>query len=275
MHGASTLLCSPEQLLQYLPHMVWTSRPDGFTNFINQYGLTYLGVDLESFQGWGWLRCVHPADVARSLESWSDSTSSGQPYDIEYRMRTASGEYRWQHSKAEPVRDKDGTIQCWIGSTVETERWKLHEQYLRSANRQIDETVTVLSLLENHSPVGFALVDSNFRFTRVNEAFAEITGLPRSNHLGQTVESVLPHLWQKLCPFPETVLQTQQPILNCEIAGETPSQPGELRHWLLSYHPVVLDDDVLGIGIIMREITDQKQVEQQLHDLLAMREDEA
>ncbi len=275
MSGAATAHCSPEQLLEHLPHIIWTSRPDGFTTYINQHGREYLGVETSDFLGWGWLRCVHPADVGRTLEAWSEATATGLPYNVEYRIRTACGDYRWQHSRAESLCGDDGTITCWIGSTVETERWKQHEQYLRSANRQIDETVTVLSLLENHSPVGFALVDTNFRFIRVNEALAEMSGLPRCDHRGQTMEAVLPQLWLKLRPAYETVLQTQQPVLHYVLEGETPARPGEQRQWLSSCHPVAVDGEILGVGIIVREITDQKQVEQQLQSLLTTRSDRA
>jgi PAS domain S-box-containing protein len=262
-----------EQLLEHLPQIIWTSRPDGFTTYINQYGRKYLGVELDAVVGWAWLRFVHPADVVRTLEAWTDSFASGRAYDLEFRMRIASGDYRWQHCRGEAVSKEDGSIEYWIGSCIEIERWKQNEHHLRSANRQIDETVAVLSLLENHTPVGFGIVDTSLRFIRVNEALAEIDGMSRGDHLGKTVESVLPHLWQSLRPAYETVLRTQQPVLNCRIEGETPARPGGLRRWLASYHPVIFGDEFLGVGIIVREITAQQQVEQQLHDLLAAQSD--
>lgn len=275
MSGTATTHCSAEQLLEHLPQIIWTSRPDGFTTYINQYGREYLGVETADFLGWGWLRSVHPADVGRTLEAWSEATATGLPYSVEYRIRIACGDYRWQHSRAESLCGDDGSITCWVGSTVETERWKQHEQHLRSANQQIDETVTVLSLLENHSPVGFALIDTKFRFIRVNEALAEMTGMSRCDHRGQTVEAVLPQLWPKLRPILETVSRTQQPVLNHEVVGETPARPGEQRQWVSSYHPVMVNDEFLGVGIIVREITAQKQVEQQLQALLVTRSNEA
>ncbi|RYD76185.1 MAG: PAS domain S-box protein [Verrucomicrobiaceae bacterium] len=269
MAGAPPNTCPPEQLLNHLPHLIWTTRADGFTTFVNEYGRKYLGVDLEDLVGWGWLRCVHPADVVRALEAWTETIATGRAFDMEFRMRVASGDYCWQHCTGNAIRKEGGGIDYWIGSCVEIERWKQQEHHLRSANRQIDETIAVLSLLENQAQVGFGIVDNNLRYIRVNDALAEINGVSRFEHLGRTVEEVLPRLWQRLRPVYETVLKMQQPVLNCRIEGETPAHPGEPRQWLTSYHPVVFGDEFLGVGMIVREITAQRQVEQQLHDLLA------
>ncbi|TAJ94214.1 MAG: PAS domain S-box protein [Gammaproteobacteria bacterium] len=117
------------------------------------------------------------------------------------------------------------------------------------------------------TPVGLALMDRNFRFVRINEQMAAINGKPVAAHLGRTIEEVLPELTPVLMPIYRRVLDCGESVINVEIHGETPAEPGVPRDWLASYHPLsAAGGSVSGISIAVVEITGQKRAEAALRE---------
>src|ERR1051325_8220298 len=90
----------------------------------------------------------------------------------------------------------------------------------------------------SNASVGLCIVDANLRFVQINEALARMNGLPIEEHLGRTLATVLPKVGPVLESILQKVMSTGQPILNAEIAGEVPSEPGVIRNWIGSYFPV-------------------------------------
>ncbi|NJK58005.1 MAG: PAS domain-containing protein [Pleurocapsa sp. SU_5_0] len=120
------------------------------------------------------------------------------------------------------------------------------------------------------APVGLCFLDRERRYIQMNERLAEINGLPVSEHLGRTVREILPELADIQEPIFEQVFQTGQPILDVEVQGTTPAQPGVERYWLANYYPLTgVNEQPLGINITVLEITDRKQAEQERDRILA------
>jgi PAS domain S-box-containing protein len=129
-----------------------------------------------------------------------------------------------------------------------------------------EKALALLDTLQTHAPVGFAFLDSHFRFARINETLAAMNDLPASDHLGRTVAEIVPNLWPQVQPLFQRAL-AGEPILDIEISGETPSRPGERRYWLESFYPVrVRGDEITGIGVVVLEITERKRAEAAAHD---------
>ncbi|WP_164019444.1 PAS domain-containing protein [Pyxidicoccus trucidator] len=115
------------------------------------------------------------------------------------------------------------------------------------------------------APVGLALLDLDFRFIHINDALADMNGLPREAHLGRKLRDVLPELWPFVEPHYRQVLETGQPVLNLEVTGATPKEVGVSRHFQVNYYPVREGTDaVQGIGIAVVEITESKRSHQAL-----------
>jgi PAS domain S-box-containing protein len=115
------------------------------------------------------------------------------------------------------------------------------------------------------APIGLAIVDSHLRFIKVNATLAQINGLTIQDHLGKTLQEIIPDLAPSLEPTYRKVLKTGKPIFNEEISGETQSRPGYLRHWVATYFPTTgWAEDSRGVGVIMVEITERKKIEEQL-----------
>jgi PAS domain S-box-containing protein len=125
-------------------------------------------------------------------------------------------------------------------------------------HRDVQDTAVLLDTLLDTAPVGFAFFDTQLRYVRLNEALAEIDGLPVDEHIGRTVEDVLPDLDPRLHEAFHEVLSSGAPIVEFEVGGQTPAQPGEERTWLASIYPVAgADGSILGLGIVVVEITDR------------------
>jgi signal transduction histidine kinase/ActR/RegA family two-component response regulator len=151
-----------------------------------------------------------------------------------------------------------------ISVIIDVSDLKRAEQELRAAKRQSDESLALLDTLQSAAPIGFAFVDLSFRYVRVNDALAAINGLSAQGHIGKTVEGVLPSLWPTIGRICQEVLERNEAVANIEVSGETPARPGEPRHWLASFYPVRVHDSVIGIGVALIEVTEQRRVEAQL-----------
>jgi PAS domain S-box-containing protein len=147
-------------LADTMPQIVWTARPDGWSDYYNQRWFDYTGMTLEETQGWGWQPVLHPDDVQKCVDIWSESVRTGKNYQIEYRFRRASdGQYRWHLGRAFPLRNEKGKIIKWFGSSTDIDDQKRSEEALRqalqekqaaceaaeTANRVKDEFLAVLS----------------------------------------------------------------------------------------------------------------------------------
>lgn len=108
-----------ETLADALPHMVWSTLPDGYHDYYNARWYEFTGVPNGSTDGEAWKGMFHPDDQERAWAVWRESLASGEPYEIEYRLRHYSGEYRWTLGRAMPMRDQNGRIIRWIGTCTE------------------------------------------------------------------------------------------------------------------------------------------------------------
>ena len=123
-----TRLASEEQyhaLADAMPQIVWTARPDGDLDYYNQRWFDYTGTTLEETQGRGWEMMLHPDDLQRSVDNWTQAVRTGHSYEDEYRFkRAADGVYRWHLARAVPVFGADGQILKWIGTCTDIEEKK-------------------------------------------------------------------------------------------------------------------------------------------------------
>ncbi len=133
-------------LADSMPQIFWTARPDGFLDYYNQRWFDYTGMNLEQTIGWGWEPVLHPDDVQMCVDVWSESVRTGNEYSIEYRFNRASdAQYRWFLGRAIPLRDENGQIVKWFGSSTDIHDQKIARKVAEQANRIKDEFLAVLS----------------------------------------------------------------------------------------------------------------------------------
>ncbi len=179
------------------------------------------------------------------------------------------------HPLKNPLGEITGAINCFHDITErkaseETLRQRAVE--LAKAQRETLETLALVDALISNAPIGMAYYDPDLRFVRLNQALADINGLPLVSHMGRTIPELLPGLPEKSLDQFRQVLATGRPILNYEVRGETPKAPGELRWWLVNYYPVLVPTEdgrtkeTLGVGVAVLEITQQKRSEAALRE---------
>jgi PAS domain S-box-containing protein len=126
-------------IIDTAPTLIHTGRPDGFLDFFNKRWLEYLGVGLKEVQGWHWTRVVHPDDVDKLVAEWRASLASGVPLEVEARVRGADGQYRWFLHRKCPLRDEQGSIVRWYGSSMDIDDRKRAEDALQRSEFYLSE----------------------------------------------------------------------------------------------------------------------------------------
>ena len=121
-----------------------------------------------------------------------------------------------------------------------------------------------LERLYEAAPVGLCLLDHELRYVRINERLAAMNGRPVSEHIGRTFQEVIPELVPTLEPVLRRVM-TGEAVLNIDIHGTTAAEPRVERDWLASYYPLTSKDGiVVGISIVVQDVTQHKQAERAL-----------
>jgi PAS domain S-box-containing protein len=128
-----------------MPQMVWSAQPDGFHDYFNDQWYSFTGVPHGSTDGDGWNALFHPDEQLLAWEKWRHSLPTGAIYEIEYRLRHHSGQYRWVLGRALPVRGEDGQIVRWMGTCTDIHAQKMAEDALRRENVRKDEFLAMLA----------------------------------------------------------------------------------------------------------------------------------
>src|SRR6266403_652162 len=119
------------------PAFIHTARPDGYLDYFNRGWLDFLGKSLEEVCGWRWTESVHPEDVATLVQKWHGALASGEPLEVEARVRRADGSYRALLHRNVPLHDEQGKIVKWFGSSIDIEGRKCAEEQLRRSAQEL------------------------------------------------------------------------------------------------------------------------------------------
>ncbi|MEA2263390.1 MAG: hypothetical protein QOJ51_6215 [Acidobacteriaceae bacterium] len=115
-------------VVETIPAMAFSARPDGSAEFVNRPWLDYSGLSEKGNLDYGWQLTIHPDDRDEHLNKWQASLAIGAPFENESRQRGANGEYRWFLVRAVPLRDEHGNVLKWYGTLTDIEDRKRAEQ---------------------------------------------------------------------------------------------------------------------------------------------------
>jgi PAS domain S-box-containing protein len=128
-----------------MPQMVWSTLPDGYHDYYNQRWYEFTGMPEGSTDGDAWNGIFHPEDQERAWGLWQHSLRTGEPYEIQYRLRHRSGEYRWTLGRALPIYSDAGKITRWMGTCTDIHDQKVAEERLKEADARKDEFLAMLA----------------------------------------------------------------------------------------------------------------------------------
>jgi PAS domain S-box-containing protein len=120
------------ELVDNLPELAWSAQADGSIDFYNRRWFEYTGTTLEEMQGWGWEKVHDSAMLPDVVARWRRSLDAGTPFEMEFPLRRADGEFRWFMTRVQPLRDGAGKVIRWFGVNSD-----IHEQ--RELGRRAEE----------------------------------------------------------------------------------------------------------------------------------------
>jgi len=226
-------------IIDTIPGMIWSARPDGVIDFVNQRWIDFGGGAWSGDAGaWDWLRSVHPDDVPEVREKWTAHLASGEPYELEMRVRRADGEYRWFMTRAVPLRDETGAIVRWYGTNVDIQDRKEAEKTIRQKESEQREARTAvaealesvrksedrLRLVIDTIPamVASSLPDGTLDFA--NKRWEEYSGIVLQDSPARSLNDASEAGWANAI-HPDDAVRHFESWLACTAAGE----PGEIE----------------------------------------------
>jgi PAS domain S-box-containing protein len=130
-------------LANAMPQIVWTARSDGLIDYYNQRWFDYTGMTYDQSLEWAREPALHPDDVQKCIEQWTHSFTTGEPYQIEYRLkRVSDGTYRWHLGRALAIRNESGQIGRWFGTSTDIDDHKRAEAEISVLNETLEQRVT-------------------------------------------------------------------------------------------------------------------------------------
>ena len=125
-----------------MPQIVWSTRADGYHDYYNRRWYELTGRRPDQNPGEGWAPALHPDDQNQAWTRWRHSLATGEPYESEYRLRTADGLYRWMLGRAVPIRDLEtGAIARWFGTCTDIEDTVAARETLARSREELERLV--------------------------------------------------------------------------------------------------------------------------------------
>jgi PAS domain S-box-containing protein len=242
------------QIINTIPALAWSARPDGSAEFFNQQYLDFVGLSAEQASGWGWTAAVHPDDSNELANAWQRIMASKEPGEAEARMRGHDGEYRWFLFRASPVRDEQGNIVKWYGTNTDIDDLKKAEAAQQSSERNLREITNVIpTVIHVLRPDGSVLY--------VNQRAMDYTGL--------TMADVLKEDYRARVFHPEDLERIREerrdslthPVL-FENEQRALGKDGKYRWFLARYNPLLNEQGEIDRWYVASfDIEDRKRAE--------------
>jgi PAS domain S-box-containing protein len=239
-------------LAESAPLFVWTTLADGTLDYLNRRFLDYLALGPEQLRQPAPLRsAIHPADVARVDAVWRESLHSGQPFEIEYRLRRgADGSYRWFLARGVPIREDDSIIARWVGSCTDIEDRKRNEEiqrFLAETSALLASSLDYRTTLTDVAKLCVPTLADACVIDVVDDASSTPRTLASSSsEVEQWLESRLLQLageWHSRAELSQRVVEGGSPLSD-DTRGHDAAREREVVAWMLV--PLVAQHQVLG-----------------------------
>jgi PAS domain S-box-containing protein len=244
-------------VIDTIPTMAWSLRPDGVVDFVNQRWIDYTGISFnEALQAPNSI--VYPDDLPRVLEKWVRDMSSGEPSEDELRLRRADGEYRWFLVRTVPLRDEQGEIIKWYGTSTDIEDRK-------QAEETVWQSLNLLRAISEGTIDAMYAKDRDGRYLMINTAGARFEGRTPEEVIGlDDTQLFSGETLERIIERDRAVLETGDTRTDEDIV----TAPDGLHRVHLTTKGPLRDPagTVVGLFGVSRDITENKRAEQALRE---------
>jgi PAS domain S-box-containing protein len=247
--------------------LIITRQSDGVIIEVNDSWRQMLGYGGDEVIGKGWAHFDFPIDPVDRRQVRAILEEQGYIRDFEMAIKRKSGEALIARISIEPIELRGEP--CFVTIVHDITQRKQAEEALRESEEQARRQLAYVEAIYATAPVGLCFVDTDLQYLSINERLAEINGCSVKEHLGRTVREVIPWIADTVEPVCRRVIETGEPALNVEQREELASEPGAARHFISSFYPIKNGGGrVLGVNIVVMEITERKKIEEELERLL-------
>lgn len=244
-------------LAESIPNLVWTVSSEGHVDYINRQFADYLGLDLVSVEdNSSWLLSVHPDERDYSADAWTKAFTSGETYQVEYRLRRADGKYLWHLARAYPIRDDQGNLIKWFGTCTDIDSQKRVEQ--------------MFQLVMDNIPQSIFWKDIDSVYLGCNNMFAHKAGLTKPEEVRGKTDFDL--AWKK--EESEFYRKCDRYVMDRDVAEyhivESQLEQGS-NETIIDTHKIPLHDSggkVIGILGMFQDITERESLRKQRDDFM-------
>ncbi len=241
------------------PEVLWLADPDGKIIEVGPRWLELAGLTPDATMGEGWTKALHPDDLAQIYPVWQHSIRTGEPVDVEYRIKTRSGEYRWMRARATAKRNKRGQIVRWYGTLED-----VHER--RAAVTALRESEEFARSILESSAIAIEVLDAEGRLIFINGPGIEIMEV---SDYQATLGRKFVDLW------PSQSRTAVSDGIARALAGETtrrtlfgPTAAGTPKWWDVSISPIRDADQRVGrVLVLSGDVTEARHNEQEVVSL--------
>lgn len=131
-------------IIDSLPHFIWESEPDGTYSYINKRFLDWSGLTLEQLNAEGLSSLIYPDDKKIVSDTWQQAFINKSEFNCEYRMKDAQGSYLWFLGKTVPVKNNEGDVIKWVGTTTNINEQKKIEEAKIESERQFRQLADIM-----------------------------------------------------------------------------------------------------------------------------------
>jgi PAS domain S-box-containing protein len=253
-----------QPILDSSPALIHTGMPDGYLDFFNRTWCEFVGKPVEELLGWRWVSCVHPDDIGVLLEKWRESIATGNPLEVEARVRRADGEFRWMLHQKIAQRDADGTIIQWHGSSVDIEGRKQAEASLRKNAEELQTNKFLLGEAQRLGQMGSWSFNPAIGFDHWSPELFQIHGLeptPKAPTTEAYLALVHPEDREFMASFMKQMLVEASGF---DITKRIVRPDGEIRYIRCVGSPVFEKSDLARIGVGV-DVTEHELLMQELN----------
>ncbi|HEU0176939.1 MAG TPA: PAS domain S-box protein, partial [Blastocatellia bacterium] len=242
-------------------------QSDGVILEVNDSWRHMLGYESDEVIGKRWTHFDFPVAPADRRRARAIVEEQGYIRDFEMAVNRKSGETLIARISIEPIELRGEP--CFVTIVHDITERKQAEEALRKSEEQARRQLAHVEAIYATAPVGLCFVDTKLTFLSINERLAEINGRSVEEHLGHTVREIIPEISDTVEPVLHSVIETGEPALNVEQSRVTKREPGVVRHFVTSFYPIKNGGGrVLGVNVVVMEISQRKKIEEELERLL-------